>query len=217
MLHTRFKHLISYQLRATSMKDLLEKVEPYRKALIRVGKILRSKGIDFVLIGSLIIPLFYKIPWDVHDVDLFILNKSVFAESDFFEEIARENDWDVGTTMYGQVYYEVLVNGDIVRVDLMENMLDVYIPEQILKNAPTRRVDDLEIKHIRLEDLIVLKAREATQEGDEFLSKLAEVLAEDRYDVRLDKDYIKEIIKLFPEDEQQSIYKRILRSGIYIE
>jgi len=199
------------------MKEALERIEPYRKALVKVGKVLREKGVDFVLIGSLIIPLFYKIPWDVHDVDLFILNKSVFAESEFFEEIARENDWDVGTTMHGQLYYEILVDGEIVRVDLMENMLDVYIPEQMLKNAPIHKVDDLEVKHLRLEDLIVLKAREATQEGDEFLSKLAEILAEDRYDIRLDKDYIREAIKLFPEDEQQSIYKRILRSGIYIE
>ncbi len=199
------------------MKEALERVEPYKKALVKVGKVLKERGVDFVLIGSLIIPLFYKVPWDVHDVDLFILNKSVFAESDFFEEIARENDWDVGTTMHGQIYYEVLVNGDIVRVDLMENMLDVYIPEQMLKNALVHRVDNLEIKHLRLEDLIVLKAREATQEGDEFLSRIAEILAEDRYNIRLDRDYIKETIKLFPEDEQQSIYKRIIRSGIYIE
>jgi len=198
------------------VKADLSKVEPFKKALLKVGRVLKQKGVDFVLVGSLIIPLIYKVPWDVHDVDLFILNKSVFAESEFFEQIAQENDWDVGTTMHGLVYYEVLVDGDIVRVDLMENILDVYIPEPILKEAPKQKIEDLEIKHIRLEDLIVLKAREATQEGDEFLSKIAEILAEDRYDIRLDKDYIKRVIKYFPEDEQQSIYRRILKCGIYI-
>ncbi len=195
----------------------LEKVEPFKKALIRVGKVLHDNGVEFVLIGSLILPLVYNVPWEVHDVDLFITNKCVFAESEFFEEIARQNDWDIGTTMHGLIYYEVLVNGDVVRVDLMENILDIYIPEEMLKNTPTKRIEDLDIRHIRLEDLIVLKAREATQEGEEFLNKIAEYLAEEKYDLKLNKTYLKKALEYFPEDERQSIYRRILKCGIYIE
>ncbi|NPA23198.1 MAG: nucleotidyltransferase [Crenarchaeota archaeon] len=198
-------------------KKELEKIEPFKKALLKVGKVLKEKGVDFVLVGSLILPLIYEVPWDVHDVDLFITNKCVFAESEFFEEIARENDWDIGTTMHGLIYYEILVNGDIVRVDLMENILDIYIPEEMLKNAPSRKIDDLEIRHIRLEDLIILKAREATQEGEEFLNKLAEYLAEEKYNLRINKNYFKKALEYFPEDERQSIYRRILKCGIYIE
>ncbi len=198
-------------------KKELEKIEPFKKALLKVGKVLKEKGVEYVLVGSLILPLIYNVPWDVHDVDLFITNKCVFAESEFFEEIARENDWDIGTTMHGLIYYEILVNGDIVRVDLMENILDIYIPEEMLKNAPSRKIDDLEIRHIRLEDLIILKAREATQEGEEFLNKLAEYLAEEKYDLKINKNYFKKALEYFPEDERQSIYRRILKCGIYIE
>ncbi len=198
-------------------KKELEKIEPFKKALLKVGKVLKDKGVDYVLVGSLILPLIYEVPWEVHDVDLFITNKCVFAESEFFEEIARENDWDIGTTMHGLIYYEILVNGDVVRVDLMENILDIYIPEEMLKNAPSRKIDDLEIKHIRLEDLIILKAREATQEGEEFLNKLAEILAEEKYDLKINKNYFKKALEYFPEDERQSIYRRILKCGIYIE
>ncbi|NPA71080.1 MAG: nucleotidyltransferase [Crenarchaeota archaeon] len=198
-------------------KKELEKIEPFKKALLKVGKVLKEKGVDYVLVGSLILPLIYEVPWEVHDVDLFITNKCVFAESEFFEEIARENDWDIGTTMHGLIYYEILVNGDVVRVDLMENILDIYIPEEMLKNAPSRKIDDLEIKHIRLEDLIILKAREATQEGEEFLNKLAELLAEEKYDLKINKNYFKKALEYFPEDERQSIYRRILKCGIYVE
>ncbi len=201
----------------TMKKKELERVEPFKKALLKVGQVLKEHGVDFVLVGSLIMPLIYEIPWDVHDVDLFILNKCVFAESEFFEELARKNDWDIGTTMHGLIYYEVLVNGDVVRVDLMENILDIYIPEQMLKNAAVKKIDNLEIKHIRLEDLIILKAREASQEGDEFLNKLAELIAEDRYEIKIDRDYFRRALEYFPEDERQSIYKRILKCGIYIE
>ncbi len=198
-------------------KRELEKVEPFKKALIKVGKVLQERGVDFVLVGSLILPLIYNVPWEVHDVDLFITNKCVFAESEFFEEIARENDWDIGTTMHGLIYYEILVNGDIIRVDLMENILDIYIPEEMLKNAPIRKIDDIDVKHIKLEDLIVLKAREATQEGEEFLNKIAEYLAEEKYDLKLNKTYLKKALEYFSEDERQSIYRRILKCGIYIE
>ncbi|NPB01259.1 MAG: nucleotidyltransferase [Crenarchaeota archaeon] len=198
-------------------KKELEKIEPFKKALLKVGKVLKEKGVEYVLVGSLILPLIYEVPWDVHDVDLFITNKCVFAESEFFEEIARENDWDIGTTMHGLIYYEILVNGDIVRVDLMENILDIYIPEEMLKNAPSRKINDLEIRHIRLEDLIILKAREATQEGEEFLNKLAELLAEEKYDLKINRNYFKKALEYFPEDERQSIYRRILKCGIYVE
>ena len=199
------------------MEKGFTRIELFKKALLKVGKVFTNHNIDYVLIGSLVIPLVYKIPWDVHDIDLYILNKSVLTESEFFEEIAHENDWDIGTTMHGLIYYEVLVNGDVIRVDLMENILDIYIPEEMIRKCIKVKVNDIEIKCIRLEDLLLLKAREASEESEEYLSKIAEILADPKYNISIDKNYVLKVIDYFPEEERNSIIRRIEKCGIYLE
>ncbi|MFP3216304.1 MAG: nucleotidyltransferase, partial [Vulcanisaeta sp.] len=138
--------------------------ELVRKVLVKVGSEFSKRGIEFILIGSAILPLLYGINWNIHDIDLFIINKSTVMEPELFEEIARENDWDVGMDMNGMMYYEILIDADVVRVDLMENLLDIYIPEGMISNAVRVKIDGLEIRSVRLEDLLVLKAREASEE-----------------------------------------------------
>ena len=194
-----------------------EDIEIYRKALVKVAEELSKRNIDFVLVGSLILPLVYNLEWKVHDIDIFIVNKSTVMEPEVFEEIARENDWDVGLDMHGMMYYEMVVDGNVVRVDLMENMLDIYIPEDMIKSSIKVKVDGLEIRCIRLEDLLVLKAREASEEGDEFLSKIAEMLADPESRIGIDKEYLKKSISYFPADERESIARRLEKSGIYLE
>ncbi len=135
-----------------------ETLDLIRKALVKVGSELNKRGIDFILIGSAVLPpLLYGIDWNIHDIDIFIINKSTITEPEVFEEIARENDWDVGMDMNGMMYYEILVNAQVIRVDLMENILDIYIPEEMIRNAVKVKVNGLEIRSIRLEDLLVLK------------------------------------------------------------
>nr|WP_252900543.1 nucleotidyltransferase [Vulcanisaeta sp. JCM 14467] len=134
-----------------------ETLDLIRKALVKVGSELSKRGVEFILIGSAVLPLLYGIDWNVHDIDIFITNKSTITEPDLFEEIARENDWDVGMDMNGMMYYEILINAQVIRVDLMENILDIYIPEEMIKNAVKVRVNGIEIRSIRLEDLLVLK------------------------------------------------------------
>ncbi len=193
------------------------KLKPYVTALVKVAKAFRERGIDFVLIGSLILPLAYGIDWDVHDIDLFILNKSTLMDSELFEELARDMDWDVGESSFGGMYYEVVVGGDVVKVDLMENMLDVYVPEGILKDSIEVNVDGERIRVIRIEGLIVLKAREATDEARDFLENLSTILADPRSRVEVDAGRILRYIEEFPEDERQGIRHRIEVSGIYLE
>jgi Predicted nucleotidyltransferase len=192
-------------------------VKPYVAALSMVARVFRGRGVDFVLVGSLVLPLAYGIDWNVHDVDVFLLNKSTLTDEEFFEEVARENDWDVGLTAFGGVYYEVVVGGEVVRIDLMENLLDVYMPQELLNDTVTVRVDGEEVRAIRLEGLIVLKAREATDEAEEFLEELASVLADPRTGVELDKGRVRRYIESFPEDERGGITHRIEVSGIYLD
>ncbi|WP_054853183.1 nucleotidyltransferase [Vulcanisaeta distributa] len=193
-----------------------ETVDLIRKALVKVGSELGRRGVDFVLIGSAVLPLLYGIDWNVHDIDVFITNKSTITEPEIFEEIARENDWDVGMDMNGMMYYEILVNAQIIRVDLMENILDIYIPEEMIRNAVKVKVNGLEIRSIRLEDLLVLKAREASEEGDEFLSRIAEILADPESKVSIDREYLKRAINYYA-DDKDSIERRLEKSGIYLE
>ena len=193
-----------------------ETLDLIRKALVKVGSELSKRGIEFILIGSAVLPLLYGIDWNVHDIDIFITNKSTITEPDLFEEIARENDWDVGMDMNGMMYYEILINAQVIRVDLMENILDIYIPEEMIKNAVKVRVDGIEIRSIRLEDLLVLKAREASEEGDEFLSRIAEILADPESKLSIDRDYLRRAINYYA-DDRDSIERRLEKSGIYLE
>ena len=193
-----------------------ETLDLIRKALVKVGSELSKRGIEFILIGSAVLPLLYGIDWNVHDIDIFITNKSTITEPDLFEEIARENDWDVGMDMNGMMYYEILINAQVIRVDLMENILDIYIPEEMIRNAIKVKVNGTEIRSIRLEDLLVLKAREASEEGDEFLSRIAEILADPESKLSIDKDYLRRAINYYA-DDKDSIERRLEKSGIYLE
>ncbi|MGC9152117.1 MAG: nucleotidyltransferase [Vulcanisaeta sp.] len=192
------------------MKELI------KKALVKVASELSKRDIEFVLIGSAILPLLYDIDWNVHDIDIFITNKSTIMEPEVFEEIAKENDWDVGMDMNGMMYYEILINAQVVRVDLMENILDIYIPEDMIRNATKTRINGMEIRSIRLEDFLVLKAREASEEGDEDLSRIAEILADPESRISIDKNYLKRAINYYP-DDKESIERRLEKSGIYLE
>lgn len=189
----------------------------YSSALVRVGGVLGGRGVGFVVVGSLILPLAYGVDWVVHDVDLFLTNKSTLTDAEFFEGIAREFDWDYGFNAFGGMYYEVVVNGEVVRVDLMENLLDVYIPEAIINDSIVFKVNGSEFKGIRIEALIVLKAREATDEAEEFLERLAEKIADPGTGIELDKARIINYINQYPEEERESIKHKIQTTGIYIE
>ncbi len=58
-----------------------EVVDLIRKALVKVGSELRKRDIDFILIGSAVLPpLLYGIDWNVHDIDIFVINKSTITE-----------------------------------------------------------------------------------------------------------------------------------------
>ncbi len=56
-----------------------EELQKYFYALTSVARALRSiGGVDFELIGSMVLPVGYGMYWDVHDVDLFVIGESPF-------------------------------------------------------------------------------------------------------------------------------------------
>lgn len=190
-------------------------LDKYIDALVRVAKALKDVGVNFELIGSMVLPVGYNIYWDVHDVDLFIIDESPFMNPDKFEELASAHDWDVGTSAFGNMYVEVLSGDSIIRVDFMENALDVYIPDKLLNDHLVATVKAEELKIMRIEGLIVLKAKEATDEAEEFLEELNEQLMDSS--IRIDRKRILEFIDEYPTDERKSLRHRIEMAGIYLD
>ncbi|MBP1449485.1 MAG: nucleotidyltransferase [Thermoproteus sp.] len=193
----------------------MDEVEKYKAALVEVGRALNAHGVEYVLVGSAVLAIIYNIDYDPGDIDLFIYNKSTIIDYELFEKIARENEWDIGSTGHGTIYYELIVGGEIVRVDLLENILDIYIPQQIIENSIKIKIDNFEIKSIRLEDLIVLKAKMATKDSDDFINLVARMLTDPKLNLIIDKTYIKKIIDYFIDKE--SILNRLYKNGIYID
>jgi Predicted nucleotidyltransferase len=189
-------------------------LDKYRHALRRVSEELNKRGIEHVLIGSAILPLVYNIKYDPRDVDLFILNKSTVLDNELFEEIAKENDWDMGTSDHGTIYYELIVGGDAVRVDLLENILDIYIPLDLFSDLKGVDLNGVKTRAMGLEELLVLKAKIATKEAEEFINEVARLVLE--HDIRLNYNKIKKYASLYPEDVE-GILKRLRRNGIYVE
>jgi len=188
--------------------------EKYVRTLGIVARELKRRGIEFVLVGSAVLPVVYRLDYDPHDIDLFILNKSTILDSELFDEIARENDWDVGTSEHGTLYYELVVGGDIVRVDLLENVLDVYIPEELVRSAREVDADGVKVMAIGLEELLVLKAKVATREAEEFINSVARMALE--RNIKLDYSKMRRYSELFP-DDAEGILRRLRRNGIYID
>jgi predicted nucleotidyltransferase len=189
-------------------------LDKYRHALRRVVEELEKRGVEHVLIGSAILPLVYNIKYDPRDIDLFILNKSTVLDNELFEEIAKENDWDMGTSDHGTIYYELIVSGDTVRVDLLENILDIYIPPEFFSDLKEINLNGVKTKAIGLEELLVLKAKIATKEAEDFINEVARLILEN--DIRLNYDKVKKYAYLYPEDSE-GILKRLRRNGIYVE
>lgn len=190
------------------------RLDKYKNALKNAATALDEKGVSYVLVGSAILPLVYNIEYDPKDVDIFIINKSTVLDNELFEEIAREKDWDMGTSDHGTIYYELIVGGETVRIDLLENILDIYIPLEFFTDLKEVRLDGLKIKSIGLEELLVLKAKIATKEAEDFINEVARLVIENN--IKLDYAKIKKLAGLYPEDVD-GILKRLRRNGIYIE
>ncbi|ABP50331.1 MULTISPECIES: nucleotidyltransferase [Pyrobaculum] len=190
------------------------RLDKYKTALKKVAESLEKRGVEFVLVGSAVLPFVYKIDYDPGDVDLFILNKSTVLDNELFEDVAQENDWDMGTSDHGTIYYELIVGGEAVKVDLLENILDIYIPPELLSDLKEVKIDGISIKATGLEQLLVLKAKIATKEAEEFINEVARIVIDQN--IKLDYNKIRDYAQAFGE-EAEGILKRLRRNGIYVE
>lgn len=57
-----------------------------------------------------------------------------------------------------------------MRVDLLENILDIYIPLDFFSSLREVDLSGVKTRAVGLEELLVLKAKIATKEAEEFIN-----------------------------------------------
>lgn len=178
-------------------------------ALRRIIELLRSRGVDGVIIGSTSLELATGSRVFEGDVDLLVTSTSVLANYSVLEELAREHGCILGATWLGTPSITCFVENEEVPVDLYENIYDFYIPEELVKDSVIYNVSGVKIRAVRPEDYIVLKAVAGREEDLEALRRVGDLIKSRK--LKVDKRFIESRTRLFV--ETQAILRRI---GDYI-
>jgi len=186
---------------------------PYTlQSLVKVLKEIADLGYDYVIIGDTVVYLELKSKRFDGDVDLFITNTSPFMEEESIRSIAEERRWGFGFTDIGTP--RLIINtseGDIV-VELYENIYDFYIPPEILSEAHKKKLRNIEIKMIHVEDYLLLKARAGAPEDYGKIVEIIELLNKKGY--RINQRILWQHLGYFPQDERSMIIARLRELGL---
>lgn len=180
-----------------------------------LGKLLsalKSKGLEGVVIGSTAYTLRQGLKEFEDDVDLFLTSLSPTYDEDRIASIASELGCFLGQTEWGTPQLRCVINECEVTVDLYENMYDFYIPTEILEESEKVRVGGFEIKLIKLEDYLILKAKSGREEDLEELSNISNDVKSGK--VKINKNVIIKRLNLFEDYEKDLIVKRLKNAGI---
>lgn len=176
--------------------------------LTSILRVFNDKGVNYVVIGDTVVQLALKKRVLEGDIDLFIIEPSVFVEEELYRSIAEENGWGYSVTEIGTPRIIArTASGDIV-VELYENFMDINIPEDILERAGSIELKGVKIKLLKPEQYFVLKARQGVD-----LDKLSRYARELK---RLDPKLLRETINTYPEDERELIIERLASIGVEI-
>jgi predicted nucleotidyltransferase len=176
--------------------------------LAGVLRVLVDRSVRFVVIGDTVVQLALKKRVLEGDVDLFIIEPSVFVDEELYRNIAVENRWEYGYTEAGTPRYIARIGDKEVVLELYENFMDIDIPESILESAKTIKISDLRIRVLNPEQYFVLKARQGVD-----LDKLARYLKELK---KIDHRLLKDAIEQYPREEQELIIERLRSIGLDI-
>ncbi|ABM81270.1 nucleotidyltransferase [Hyperthermus butylicus] len=176
---------------------------------------LQEHGIKGVVIGSTVIELALRRKSFEDDVDVFALEPSPLIEEDFYRSVAEREDWQVSYTALGTPKFIVkLPSGEEVIVEFYENIHDFYVPPEILEQAPKKSIGGVEIRVIRPEDYIVLKAKAAREPDIEDLRIIREYIDEGK--LKIDERIVKRDIELLPEEEQGFVVNKLRELGFRV-
>ena len=176
-----------------------------------LGRVLRvfvDKNVKFVVIGDTVVQLALKKDVLEGDVDLFVLEPSVFVNEDFYVDIANSNGWGYATTELGTPRIIARVGDKDIVVELYENFMDIDIPLSILEKSRTITVSDVKIRILFPEQYFVLKARQGVD-----LDKIGRYVKQLK---RIDHRLLRETIEQYPREEQELIIERLESIGLKI-
>ncbi len=175
------------------------------RVLGKVIELLRHEGVDGVIIGSTAVDLALRKDSFEGDIDMFVTSLSLLANYGILEEFARKYGCVLGSTWLGTPNITCFIEGEEVTIDFYENMFDFYVPEEIIDDSLTYEVSGVEVRAIRPEDYMVLKAVAGRDEDLEALRKVREYIENKK--LKIDRKLIESRIKLF--GEPQTIARRL--------
>ncbi|MFN3267838.1 MAG: nucleotidyltransferase [Zestosphaera sp.] len=189
---------------------------PYSiSCLADVLRKLGAGGISGVIIGSTVYALRLGVSELEDDVDLFATTISPVFNEDVVFEVAEEIGCQVGSTEWGTPSLECALSSEcVIVVELYENIHDFYIPSEMLMEAETLEIEGVEVRALKIEDYIILKARAGRQQDMETLSYISDLIKSKALKVNF--KILSERLNLFDEDEQKLIMRRLSTANIKI-
>ncbi|RLG82199.1 MAG: nucleotidyltransferase [Thermoprotei archaeon] len=172
---------------------------------------LRSHGIDGVIIGSTVIMLRIGVKELEDDIDLFTTSVSPIFDEDLIRDVANTLGCFIGQTEWGTPQLRCVLNSDEVVIELYENMYDFYIPQQMIREAVSIRIEGVNIRLLKPGDYIILKAKAGREKDIEDLRAIAGLIKSSK--VRISMELVKDHLKLFEEYEAKLIRKRLKECG----
>ncbi len=173
---------------------------------------LRSHGVAGVIVGSTIVQLELRQKELEDDVDFFVQEPSPLLEEEAYSAIAVEEGWDYSMTALGTPKLIVKTpRGREIIAEFYENILDFYIPPQMLERATSKKISGVQVKLLQLEDYIVLKAKAAREHDVEDLRIIKEYVDAGR--LRVNRRKIREALEWIPESERSIAVSKLRETG----
>ena len=183
--------------------------------LAEVLRRLGDEGVRGVIIGSTVYALKLGVRELEDDVDLFTTTISPVFDEDLILEVAERIGCRVGSTEWSTPSLECVLSSEcVIVVELYENIHDLYVPPEMLEEAETVEIEGIEVKILRIEDYILLKARAGREQDLETLSYISDLIRNKA--LKVDFKTLKERLNLFDEDEQKLISRRLSAVGIKV-
>ncbi|MEM2021493.1 MAG: nucleotidyltransferase [Zestosphaera sp.] len=176
---------------------------------------LKEGGLDGVVIGSTAYALRLGVKEFEDDVDLFATSFSPISDEDMVYDVAERVGCQVGSSEWGTARLECIVGGEcVVPVEFHENIHDFYIPPEVIEGAEALVLEGVEVKVIRVEDYILLKARAGRDQDLEDLGYISDLIRTG--ELKIDFKLIKNRLKLFDEDDRRLITRRLISVNVKI-
>jgi len=164
---------------------------------------LRTVGIDGIIIGSTCIDIALDRPSE-EDLDLFTTSISPLIEEYKIRQLAYEHGWSTGTTELGTPSITINLGDVDITVELYENIMDFYIPEEALNLCKQSTIiDEVPLYYVAPECWVVFKARRGSSKDMADLSMVRHMVSEGM--LKINKTMIENVVNLFEEDKDYII------------